>query len=103
MQKMMQQAEVMQRCFANVDQAAMEQLGNRADAMGEELRELCQSGRRDEAMQKAVAFVEEMKASEDVQTMHKCGEMAQQMMPSMPMNHDLEDFLDLDTHVCEQL
>ncbi len=104
MQKMMQQVEAMQRCFAGVDQNALEQLGNRGEAMGDELRELCEAGERDAAMSKATAFVKEMKASKDLQKVRECGEQAQQMMPpSMRRKDKLDDFLAMEGHVCDQL
>lgn len=81
MQRMMQRADAMQRCFSQVDQSALEKLANDAKAIEKELKALCKEGKRDEAMDKAVAFARQVSNSKDLKTIRRCGDMAQQFMP----------------------
>ncbi len=83
MQQMMQQAQGMQTCMQHIDQAEMQAFEQRAEQMQAETQALCESGKREEAMQKAMAFGKEISNSNAMQAMKKCGEGMQAMMPKI--------------------
>jgi len=82
-QQMMQQAQGMQTCMQNIDQAEMQAFEQRAQQMEAETQALCAGGKRDEAMQKAMAFGKEVSNNKAMQDMRKCGEGMENMMPKM--------------------
>ena len=84
MQQMMQGAQKMQECMANIDQAALQKLTEKSQEMQKELQALCSAGKRDEAQNRAIEYGKEIENSNEMQEMKKCGEMAQQMMQQMP-------------------
>ena len=49
MQNMMQQAQKMQACMQNIDQAKMQALGDKAKQMESEIKALCAKGERAKA------------------------------------------------------
>lgn len=83
MQQMMQQAQGMQTCMQNIDQAEMQAFEQRAQQMQSETQALCASGKRDEAMQAAMAFGKEVASNKAMQEMKKCGEGMKNMMPKI--------------------
>jgi hypothetical protein len=83
MQRMMQQAQGMQTCMQNIDQAEMQAFEQRAQQMQSETQALCASGKRDEAMQVAMDFGKEVSSNKAMQEMKKCGEGMKNMMPKI--------------------
>ncbi|MDD1620494.1 MAG: hypothetical protein LUQ11_03350 [Methylococcaceae bacterium] len=81
MQKMMEQAQGMQTCMENIDQAEMEAFQQRAEQMDADVKALCAAGKRDAANARAVSFGREAASSKVMQQMKKCGEGMQQMLP----------------------
>ena len=84
MRQMMQNAQKMQECFADIDQSALEALEARGKKMEAEVKALCKAGKRDQAQQMALAYGREINASKDMQAMKKCGTMSTQMMQNSP-------------------
>jgi hypothetical protein len=85
MQQMMQQAKKMEACMANIDQAALAAMSKKADAMEQEVKNLCQAGKRDEAQKRAMEFGLVMAANEEMKKMRQCGGMMRGMMPKIGM------------------
>ncbi|HID81209.1 MAG TPA: hypothetical protein EYH06_02430 [Chromatiales bacterium] len=83
MQNMMQQAQKMQACMQNIDQAKMQALGDKAKQVESEIKALCAKGERAKAEKKALKFAQEINNSPDVAAARKCGEMMRGIMPSM--------------------
>ncbi len=83
MQQMMQQAQGMQTCMQNIDQAEMQAFEQRAKQMSADTQALCASGKRDEAMQLAMAFAKETSGNKAMQAMKKCGEGMKNMIPKV--------------------
>ena len=100
MQAMMVQMEEMQKCMQQVDQARMEELGQRADEMDAKIKALCAEGKRDEAQEVAMEFGEEMMDDPDMTIMRKCAEKAPTMMQSMPQAESPEELSK--RHVCDE-
>ncbi len=99
MQRMMQSANEMQACFAQVDQSALEELGKKAEQLETQINSLCASGKRSEAERVALKFGMEMANSEEMKALRKCGEMVRQMMPPMLFKTDPE--YREDRHICD--
>jgi alanyl-tRNA synthetase len=99
MQQMMQQAQGMQTCMQNVDQAEMQAFEQRAEQMTAETKALCASGKRDEAMKVAIAFGKEVASNKAVQEMKKCGDMVKGMLPkAIPQDNGQSS---PDSHICD--
>jgi hypothetical protein len=104
MQKMMQQAQKMQSCMQNIDQAKLEAIDQRSSEIFANIDSLCASGKRDEAQAKAISYGKELAKDPTMQAMRKCsemmsGEMMQGMMPKTPLM-DLDKDLS-SRHVCD--
>jgi len=99
MQKMMQPMLMMQSCMKDVDQTGMKALEKRSNQLEAEVKSLCASGKREEAQAKAISFGKEMMEDPAMQTMRKCGEMMEGMMPKTPFMDQHEDRSD--GHVCD--
>ena len=104
MQKMMQQAQKMQSCMQNIDQAKLKAIDQRSSQILANIDSLCASGKRDEAQAKAISYGKEMAKDPTMQAMKKCsemmsGEMMQGMMPKTPLM-DLDKDLS-SRHVCD--
>jgi len=83
MQQLMQQAQGLQTCMQNIDQAEMQAFEQRAKQLSADTQALCASGKRDEAMQLAIAFSKEASGNKAMQAMKKCGEGMKNMMPKI--------------------
>jgi predicted lipoprotein len=71
--------EMMQKCFASIDQKALERLGAQAKEMEAEVKRLCAAGDRAGAQNKAIAYGMQMSKDPEMQKMAKCGEGFQTM------------------------
>jgi hypothetical protein len=98
--EMQNYVQQMQNCMAQVDQAELEALGQRSDAVDAEIAALCEQGKRDQAQERAIAYSREMAENPVVQQMKECGELAASLMPEgeKPMEDDF-DFTS--RHVCD--
>jgi len=101
MQQMMQQAEAMQQCFADIDPAAMKKLEARGKQMQAEVRALCESGKRDQAQSTAMQYGREFADSKEMQAVMKCGAMAEQMVGQMSMM--TPEQIEKRGHVCDNM
>ena len=81
MQQMMQNAQQMQDCMGQIDDADMQAFEDKSEAMDKEIKALCAAGKRDEARAKAMAYGKEKTASPVMKAMKQCGDMAMKMMP----------------------
>ncbi len=106
MQKMMEQAQKMQVCIQNIDQEKLQELEQRSEQFGIEIKTLCDSGKRDKAQEKAMSFAKEMAKDPTVLQMGKCGEMMQGAMPDMmadmPFMDQEQDGEQSSMHVCDE-
>lgn len=101
MQQMMQQAQGMQTCMQNIDQAEMQAFEQRAKQMEADTQALCASGKRDEAMQLATAFGKEASDNKAMQAMKKCGEGMTNMMPKMAIAAQNDEPGKPGRHICD--
>lgn len=103
MQQMMLQAQAMQTCMQNIDQTEMQAFEQRAKQMSADTKALCASGKRDEAMQRAMAFGKEISGNKAMQAMKKCGEGMKNMMPKIAAAAQTEEPEKSGLHVCDDL
>jgi predicted transcriptional regulator len=103
MQKMTQQMQAAQACMEKIDQSELEALEKKANQYEAELKSLCASGKRDEAQEKAMVYMNEIVNSSAVKEAKRCGEMMQGamqgMMPDMPFMNEDKDYNS--QHVCD--
>lgn len=100
MQKMMQHAQQMQTCMANIDQHELSALEKQGRAFESEVNQLCSSGQRDKAQSKAIAFGIEMSTSSSMVAMRKCSElMPVGMLPTIPYSGFADEHKT--QHVCD--
>ena len=99
MQKMMQQMQKMQSCMQNIDQEKMKELEQLSYKAMEEIESLCDSGKRDEAQEKAISFGKDLAKDPTMQAMRKCSEMIEGKMPKMPFMDPEKDRTS--GHVCD--
>ncbi len=99
MEQLMQQAQQMQTCMARVDQQELMALGQRVQAMEEEVSSLCQAGKRSEAQSTVIKFGIAMSRDKNVQAARECGEMMRGMMPKIDYPTSEKDFKG--DHVCD--
>lgn len=103
MEKMMQQAQKIQACMQQVDQAELEKFQQHAEEVNNELKSLCADGKRKKAQKLAIKFSKEAGKNQAIQEMKKCGEMAQDMMPQMQPPQDEYDKDYSKQHVCDTI
>jgi len=101
MQGMMQKAQEMQACMKNIDQAEIKALEQQGKQMQAEVKKLCAAGKRDQAMDKAMAYGKEMAKSSAIQEMKKCGEKMQEMMPDLSQFAKDYSGDDSEGHICD--
>jgi len=102
MQQMMQHVQSMQNCMANIDQAELDAFQQKAEAMDNEVKALCATGKRDAAMARAMAFGKETMGSKVMQDMKKCGEGFKNMMPNLPKTVRDTSSDDKPRHICDE-
>lgn len=103
MQRMMQQMQKAQTCMEKIDQKEFTVLEQRSKQFEAEMKSLCANGKRDQAMEKAMAFSKEVSKNPSVIEMRKCGKMMKGVMPEMPfMKHaESKDKSGKSRHVCD--
>ena len=99
MQQMQQMMLEMQSCMANIDQAEMKALEQRANQFEAELNKLCAAGKHDEARAMAISFGQEMVNDPTIQDLRKCTKMMSGMMPVQPFMEPDKYLTGL--HVCD--
>lgn len=101
-QKMMQQAQELQACMQKVDQTELQKFQQRAMEVNDDIKALCEAGKRSEAQKMAMDFGKESEKNAAVQEMKKCGELAKGMIPqNMPQANEEIDYSK--EHVCDHL
>lgn len=99
---MMQQAQKMQTCMQNIDQAKMQALGDKAKQVESEIRTLCANGEKAKAEKTAFKFGQEMNSNPDVTAARKCGEMMRGIMPDMGFSSSTQDEKS-GGHICDDM
>ncbi|MDB4308255.1 hypothetical protein N9985_03140 [Gammaproteobacteria bacterium] len=97
-ENMMKQAQAMQVCMANIDQAALEALKAESEKLAAEVAALCNAGDRDDAQAKAISFGKQMVKEPVMLELKKCAGMASMMIPQTVWAE--LDNEDTQAHVC---
>jgi len=101
MQNMMQQAQKMQACMAEIDQSEMKKFEQRANQMQAKVDSLCASGKRDEAQKEGIAFAREVSSNESMKKMQTCSKMMGGAIPGMPTNPQEAADMNDNRHICD--
>ena len=104
MQEMMKNMQKMQKCISNINQDELEQLQSRSEKFSASIKSLCKKGSRDEAQQKAISYSKKVINEPVMNEMKKCGDMAKDMMPDMPLTFTEEEIEQGNAaHVCDSM
>ena len=79
MQKAMMEV---QSCMQKINKADIEKLKARGQAMEQEIKSLCQAGKRSAAQSKAFAYSKEIMNAPEMVQMQKCSEKIRDLMPN---------------------
>lgn len=104
-QKMMESMLQFQRCFAeNINEQDLEVMSKNSEKMAEQLEQLCQAGKRQEAQNSAIKFTQQMLDDPTFKAMQACVAQVDIAFPGMP---DLKSEFSLEelkkTHICDEL
>ncbi len=101
MMKMMEQAQKAQACMQDIDTSEFERLEKEGNKMEAEIKALCDSGKRDQAQDQAIAYSKEMMAMPAMQKMRECSELMRGMLPEMPFDNFEEEFKN--KNICDEM
>ena len=104
MQNFQQQMQKMQACMADVDQAELQALQQRGKALQAEVQQLCASGKRDRAQQRAMKGGLEIASDPTIKKLRECSGMMPsmaKMMPKIPYAESPTDKEDSSGHICD--
>jgi hypothetical protein len=102
MAPMMLLMQEMDKCMAQVDQAAMASFEKEAEQIDTELEQLCSKGDRDKAQKKAIAFGKKVMKNSAIIQMKKCAELTKGILPADATPNFDDDFDFSDEHVCDK-
>ena len=99
MQQLMEKMEKIQQCMAKVDESELKALETRAKKFRTEAKSMCDSGKRDAAQKKAIAFSKDIMKSPTVKTLKGCAEE----MGDFVSKITVPDYADQDSnlHICD--
>ncbi len=83
MQALMLQAQQMQQCMQQVDQAELKLFEQKAQGVADKIKALCAAGKRDEAVAEGMAFAGEIKSNQSLQQIQQCAEPMKAMLPQL--------------------
>lgn len=102
-EQIMQQTRAVEECFAKIDQSNFAAIEARGKEMEKEIKALCDSGKRDEAMNVAMKYSMEFSESAEMKEMQKCSKLMQEMMAGVQMPHMSAKSYEVndDEHICD--
>lgn len=104
-EKMMQQMMQMQQCISeHVNSGYLEDMAKNGEKMANQIKQLCESGQRQQAQDTAMNYAKEMQSNPNFQAMQKC---TAQLGNAFPGAQALQEEFDIDSlkenHVCDDL
>lgn len=103
MQQMMQKMQGLQNCMAKLDQTEMKAFQQKGMQINGEVKALCSAGKRDEAMERAITFSQEVASSKLMQEMKKCGDGMQSLISTFPKTLEQQSSGTDSKHICDSL
>lgn len=91
-ENMMLKIQKMQNCMATIDMSKIQQLEQSATKLREDVRDLCAAGDVELAQEKAMAFGNQVAASETVKQVARCAEIMKGMIPELSIADFERDF-----------
>ncbi|MBL7004306.1 MAG: hypothetical protein ISR69_09800 [Gammaproteobacteria bacterium] len=102
MQKMMVQLQKMEKCMENIDRSEMDKIKQQSEQAREEVNQLCQSGKRDQAQKKAADYAKRMTRNRGYIQAKRCMKSMTSFMPPMPFDQIEENLKTKGKHVCDK-
>lgn len=104
-ENMMQQMLKMQTCISEtVDMRYLEDMATNGEKMAKQIKQLCESGQRQQAQDSAMAYAKDIQSNPNFQAMQKC---TAPMGRSFPGAQALQEEFNIDSlkdnHVCDEL
>ncbi len=101
MQAMMQKAQQVQECMSKISEEEMRAVQEKMQQMQNEVDALCQAGKRDEAMEKAMDMAKQINQDPTLKQMKKCGEIMKGVIPPLPGIANLPEEGKPKRHICD--
>ncbi|HEY9199520.1 MAG TPA: hypothetical protein VIR60_09140 [Gammaproteobacteria bacterium] len=102
-EKMMQGMQAMQKCMADVDQAALERMSKEGEQMHAEVKALCADGKRDAAQARAMEYGKKIASDPAMKVMAECGKQMRAAMPQMQQTPGMPSEEELkNRHICDE-
>jgi len=95
----MEQLQKAAACMETLDLSMMDGLEKEWKQMESEIGSLCQSGKRDDAQNRAMKYAREMMSRPEMKKMQECSKLAAGMMPKMP--YEKIEEMGKNQHVCD--
>lgn len=102
MQQLMQQAQSVQNCMSQIDEAEMAAFEQQAEAMDTEVKALCAAGKRDAAQARAMTFGQTAANNPVMQAMQRCGQNLQAMALNLPKTVRTPEDTSSPKHICDE-
>ncbi len=93
-QDLMAQIQEMTKCMQSIDQKEIKALEKESDKFSKEIKQLCESGKKNKAQEKAMQFRKEMMHSNALKVMRQCIEKAPESIKGMIPKMDLDEIVD---------
>ena len=102
MGNMMEKMEAMQQCMAEVDQSKLQQYQVEGDKFANEVRNLCNAGKRQQAQNRAMQYAMTIRDSAELKKIRECIALMEGM-PGMPQPKDFAKLASdaQQKHVCD--
>ena len=99
-EEMAERLQKVQVCMQELDRTELKRIEAEFQTLQTDIKQLCDSGKQEQAQQKAFAFAEELESSLVIKQTKKCAEIMGDMMPDFPLLDMPDDYGEL--NVCGQ-
>ena len=103
MQKFMAEMQRYEQCVNKIQQSQFIDVQRRQEAFVEEVRPLCDSGKRDKAQKIAIQFGKEMSNHPAIKELSKCSELLTSQMAKDEVGDMEFNYESSDAHVCDEI
>ncbi len=102
MKLMVDQAAKMQTCMAEIDMGRIEAMSKESEALMDDVKALCRSGKREQAQSQAIAYGRRVAASPELKKLAECSADMRGLLPQMARLSQQAAEVGADAHVCDQ-
>ncbi len=97
-QEMMERLQKVQNCMNELDHTELKRVEAEFESLQTDIKQLCGSGKPDQAQDKALAFAKELEGSLVIKQVKKCAKIMGDMMPDLALLNLPDDYGEL--NVC---